>query len=92
MKEPSLRNLKLDPAETRRIRKSVARNKLVKITINLDAESLALLKEEASATGVPYQRLLNRILRDGLTSRESAEVRLTRLEREMASIKKKVAA
>lgn len=92
MKEPSLKNLKIDPAETRRVNRSAARNSTVKITINLDAQSLALLKQEAGATGVPYQRLLNRILREGLTSRESAEVRLTRLEREIASIKKKVAA
>ena len=92
MKEPSLKNLKIEPAETRRVRKSAARNRTVKITINLDAESLALLKQEAGATGVPYQRLLNRILREGLTGRESAEIRLTRLEREIASIKKRVAA
>ena len=92
MKEPSLKNLKIDSAETRRIRGSAARNRTVKITINLDAESLALLKAEAGTTGVPYQRLLNRILREGLKSRESAEIRLTRLEREIALIKKKVAA
>jgi hypothetical protein len=39
MREPKLRNLKVDVAETAKIRRSLKKQKSVKITINLDADS-----------------------------------------------------
>lgn len=92
MKEPKLVNLKLDPVETRKVRKVAAKPKTIKITINLDAKSLASLKREAARTGVPYQRLLNQLLSDTLQKKASDESRLARLEREVANIKKRFAA
>ena len=92
MREPKLRNLKVDVAETTKIRRSLKKQKSVKITINLDADSLNTLKKEASASGVPYQRLLNRLLKESLTSKRTTESRIDRLERELREVKKKLAA
>lgn len=92
MKEPRLNDLKHNSAETRRVRRAAAGSKAVKITINIDADTLAQLKQEASATGVPYQRLINRRLREPAKDSESAEVRLARLERDVAKMKRKFAA
>jgi predicted DNA binding CopG/RHH family protein len=92
MREPKLRNLKVDVAETAKIRRSLKKQKSVKITINLDADSLTTLKKEASASGVPYQRLLNRLLKESLTSKHATESRIDRLERELREVKKKLAA
>lgn len=92
MKEPKTSDLEFDAVETRRVRRIAAGKKAVKITINIDADTLARLKREAGATGVPYQRLINRLLRENLNSRESPEARLSRLERDVAAMKKKVAA
>jgi predicted DNA binding CopG/RHH family protein len=92
MREPKLGNLKVDVAETAKIRRSLKKQKSVKITINLDADSLNTLKKEASASGVPYQRLLNRLLRESLTSKRATESRIDRLERELREVKRKLAA
>jgi predicted DNA binding CopG/RHH family protein len=92
MREPKLRNLKVDVAETAKIRRSLKNQRSVKITINLDADSLNALKKEASASGVPYQRLLNRLLKESLTSKRTTESRIDRLERELREVKKRLAA
>jgi len=92
MREPKLGNLKVDVAETAKIRRSLKKQKSVKITINLDADSLNTLKKEASASGVPYQRLLNRLLKESLTSKRDTESRIDRIERELREVKKRLAA
>lgn len=92
MTEPKLGNLKVDVAETAKIRRSLKKQKSVKITINLDADSLKTLKKEASASGVPYQRLLNRLLKESLTSKRATESRIDRLERELREVKRKLVA
>lgn len=92
MRVPKLGNLKVDVAETAKIRRSLKKQKSVKITINLDADSLNTLKKEASASGVPYQRLLNRLLKESLTSKRATESRIDRLERELREVKRKLAA
>lgn len=84
--------IKIDWAGTKRIRSAMAKQKFVKITINLDAESLAALKAESEKTGVPYQRLLNSLLRENLSQRRKAEARLERLEKELELVKRKLAA
>ena len=81
MKQPKLSRLKIDKAGTEKIRAGLAKKKSVKITINIDADSVVALKRIAKETQVPYQRLLNVLLKDGLTRKEATESRLDRLER-----------
>jgi hypothetical protein len=50
------------------------------------------LKEIARDTGVPYQRLLNVLLKESLKKRETTESRLARLEQELKKMKRKLAA
>ena len=92
MREPKLRNLKVDVAETTKIRRALKKQKLVKITINLDADSLEAVKKEASASGVPYPRLLNKLLKESLASKHATESRIDRIERELREVKKRLAA
>ena len=92
MRKPSLKNLKIDAAETKNIRESMARQKSVKITININAETLAKLRSISDKTGVPYQRLINRTLTESLHGKGSSESRLARIEKELKDLKKKIAA
>lgn len=92
MRKPKIKNLSLDLKETRRVRSALAKQKSVKITINIDSGSLEELRRLSTESGVPYQRLLNQVLRDGLVGRAKTESRLDRLERELEQVKKKVAA
>jgi len=92
MKEPNLNELEIDEKGTRQIRRSMTRIKAVKITINIDKDNLDILRDKAAETGVPYQRLLNRYLAKALQDDNETESRLTRLEREVAKIKKRVVA
>ncbi len=64
----------------------------VKITINVDADSLAKLKALSADSGIPYQRLLNRILKERLSRADTVHSRLDRIERELARVKKTLAA
>jgi hypothetical protein len=70
----------------------MAQAKTIKITINLDAESLSRLRQMADESGIPYQRLLNQVLREGLTKRATTEARLTRLEQGLQKLKRQLAA
>ena len=92
MKKPSLKNLKIDLTHTKKIRESMARQKSVKITINIDADTLSKMKELAEESGIPYQRLINRTLMEAIDGKNSAESRLDKIERELKSLKKKMAA
>lgn len=92
MKKPNVKNLKHDAAETKRIRSAMARQKSIKITININAEILAKLRAMADETGVPYQRLINRTLTESLDGKTVPESRLQQIEKEIKSLKKKLAA
>jgi hypothetical protein len=46
----------------------------------------------AGKSGASYQKLLNRVLRDGLKRNTHSETRLDRIEKELQQIKKKIAA
>ena len=92
MKEPKLSELEIDQRGTWQIRRSMAKTKAVKITINIDKENLDILRDKAAETGIPYQRLLNRFLSKALQDDKETESRLTRLEREVTKLKKKVVA
>jgi len=92
MKQPKLSHLKIDRVGTKKIRAELAKSKRVKITINIDADSLAELKRIAGETQVPYQRLLNTLLKDGLKMNKATESRLDRLEQELNKVKRKLVA
>ena len=92
MRKPSLKSLKTNTTETSNIRKSMARQKSVKITININAETLSKLRAMADQSGIPYQRLINRTLTESLHGKSSSESRLERIEKELKDLKKKIAA
>ena len=92
MRKPSIRDMKVDIAGTRRLRAKMAGRGSVKITINVDADSLTKLKELSAESGVPYQRLLNGILKERLVKVDTLHSRLDRIEKELARVKKTLAA
>jgi predicted DNA binding CopG/RHH family protein len=92
MKQPKLNSLQIDKVGTEKLRAELAKKKSIKITINIDADSLLTLKGIARDTGVPYQRLLNRLLKQGLKTRDTIETRLNRLEQELKKMKREFAA
>ena len=73
MKQPKLSDLKLDIDGTRRMRSMMAKVRKIKITINLDADILERLRNEATKNGTPYQRYLNRLLREAFIQRKKEE-------------------
>jgi uncharacterized protein involved in exopolysaccharide biosynthesis len=70
----------------------MAHQKSIKITININADTLEKLKEIANDSGIPYQRLINRTLADSLASYTKGNSRLDRIEKELAALKRKLAA
>ena len=92
MRQPKLNDLVIDRRATREIRSKMKRTRKIKITINIDEDSLALLRKMSSQTGAPYQKLLNLILKEGLRKRSEADSRLERIEKELKRIKRKIAA
>ncbi len=91
MKQPKLDELKIDNKGTRQIRNKMAKAGKIKITVNIDADIIQSLKQTADETGVPYQTLLNRVLRAALEKHHAEESRLDRIEREIETLKKKMA-
>ena len=90
MKQPNLSDLEIDVRGTKRIRSRMAKSKKIKITINLDEDVLALVKKQAEESGVPYQSLINRLIRGALVEHKEETKRLDRIERELEALKKKV--
>ena len=58
----------------------------------VDADSLGKLKELSAESGIPYQRLLNSILRDRLANANTVQSRLDRIEKELARVKRQLVA
>jgi predicted DNA binding CopG/RHH family protein len=92
MKEPKLNELAIDEKGTQQIRRKMAASRSIKITINIDKDNLEILRAKAAKTGVPYQRLLNRLLNSALQNDAQTESRLDRLEKEISRLKKKIVA
>jgi hypothetical protein len=92
VRKPLVRDMRVDAAGTRRLRAEMTARRSVKITINVDADSLTKLKALSAESGVPYQRLLNRILKERLGTADTLGARLDRIERELARVKKTLAA
>lgn len=91
MKQPNLSDVRIDRIGSRKIR-TAAKKGFVKITINIDRDSLSLLRAMAEETGVPYQRLFNTLLKEGLGGKETIQSRIERLEHELKKVKRKLAA
>ena len=92
MKQKTKGKLSIDWAGTKTIREGMVSRKFVKITINVDATSLAALKRESEKSGVPYQRLLNALLKEGIETKRHTDSRLEKLEKEVERVKRKLAA
>jgi predicted DNA binding CopG/RHH family protein len=92
MKQPKLNDLKIDVRGTKAMRKLMAKAKKIKITINIDSDLLGEIRTMAAKSGIPYQSLLNRVLKEAVMERKSDESRLDRIEREIEKIKKKLSA
>jgi len=92
VRRPRISDVKVDTVRTRTLRAEMAGRRSVKITINLDAESLAKLKELSADSGIPYQRLLNGLLKERLAKADTVHSRLDRIEKELARVKKTLAA
>lgn len=92
MRKPSLSDVKVDPAGTRRLRAEMAGRRSVKNTINVDADSLTRLKELSGESGVPYQRLLNNILKERLAKADTVHSRPDCIEKDLARVKKTLVA
>jgi len=91
MKQPRLNNLKINEKATLRLRQQMAATKKIKITINIDQDSLVTLKSIALKAGSSYQKLLNQILKEGLEVHRGSDARLDRLEKEIEKLKRKIA-
>ncbi len=92
MKAPNIKDLKIDWEGTKAMRRLAARSKKIKITINIDSDVLSEIRNLAGKGGSPYQSYLNLLLRQALAQKATEEARLDRLEKEVALIKKKIAA
>ena len=92
MKQPKLNNLAIDKSGTKKISNMALKSKKIKITINIDQNSLETLKNMAQASGASYQKILNEILKIGLEKQNDAETRLQKIEMKIARLKKKMAA
>lgn len=88
MREPKLDDLTVDEAASVQLRAALAREKGVTVTIMIDTKSQHALKEASRRTGVPYQALVSRALKTGLTRQVTTESRLDRLEREVKRMKR----
>ena len=62
------------------------------ISPSTSTRTASALHETAERTGIPYQRLLNNILKEGFASQRLTEDRLARFEKELARLKKKLVA
>ena len=92
MKQPKLSDLKIDVKGTKQMRARMAKARKIKITVNIDEDILESLRDTADASGIPYQSLLNRLLRESVEKASDNDSRLEKLEREVQALKKKVSA
>ena len=72
----------------------MAQVKKTKINVNVDEDLLSALKLRSDESGVPYQVLLNKLLRASITDQLQGDeaARLDRLEKDVATLKRKLSA
>lgn len=85
----------MDEEGTRKIREAMVKTKKVKITININEDTLLELKKRSADTGIPYQALLNKLLGEVVNRGDGGrtyEYRIRQLEKDVALLKKKKSA
>lgn len=93
MKQPRIKDVKIDLKATDKMSSRMTKAKKIKITVNVDEDLLEALKLRSDETGIPYQSLLNRVLRSAILEQRDGETsRLDRLEKEIALLKRKLSA
>ncbi len=92
MKHPKVSDLNIDVHGTKAMRLKMTKANKIKITINIDGDVLETLRGKAEKSGVPYQSLLNRLLRDAVNKASLDDSRLDKLEKEVRDLKKKLSA
>lgn len=92
MKQPKLSEIKLDKKGTKNLRSKVKKSSKIKITINLDEDIILRIKKQAAKTGVPYQNLINKMLQEYISRENNSSDRITKIEKEIKAIKKKISA
>ena len=91
MKQPKLTNLTIDYEGTRKLRAQMKRSRSVKITINIE-EQPARAQKNSGRPAIPYQRILSQVLKEASLEKADAQSRLDRIERELAKLKRQIAA
>jgi len=92
MKKPKIVDLKINKSETQKIRVAQKNAATIKITFNIEKDTLNKLKAISKDSEIPYQRLLNKLLKESLLGKSSLEERISKLEQELIRVKKKLAA
>jgi predicted DNA binding CopG/RHH family protein len=94
LKQPKINEIKIDLNGTEKMRARMAKAKKIKITVNIDEDLLTALKLRSEDSGVPYQVILNKLLRSSLEKQipSEAQSRLDRLEKEVAKLKRSISA
>ena len=92
LKQPKIKDLKIDLKGTGKMRDRMAKVKKTKITVNVDEDLLSALKLRSDESGVPYQVLLNKLLRASIADQMQGDEagRIDRLEKDVATLKRKL--
>ena len=92
MKQPNLNDLVIDQAGTSRLRAQLKKTKNIRITINIDEQSLTRLRKAFRRSDLPYLRLLDQALQERSVEKGATKTRLDRIERELRKLKRQIAA
>jgi predicted DNA binding CopG/RHH family protein len=92
MKQPNLNNLTIDRAGTRKLRAQMQNTKKIKITIDIDAQRLTLVRKVSGKSSIPYQQILSQVLKETAIEKGEARSRLDRIEKEIEKLKRQIAA
>ena len=90
MKQPKLNDLTIDFEGTRKLRSQLTKTKKIKITINIDEQSLTFLRK-VSRQSTPL-RFLYQAVKEGVSYTGETKARLDRIERELQKLKRQIAA
>ncbi len=91
MKQPKLSNLTIDHEGTKKLRGQMKRSRSVKITINIE-EQPARVQQNSGRPVIPYQHILSQVLKEVSLEKADGQSRLDRIERELAKLKRQIAA
>ena len=92
MKEPRLRQLKIDRTGTKTIRTALRKTRQVTITVHLNPADLRAETSRSKTSDIPYQRLFYTLLTTNVRQQAAIQSRLKQLEQELRKIKRHIAA